>query len=68
MRIYRPQWVTKGASPLEQIVQDTAHAAWSVQGLFPDLCHQAALAAGGCRLPYWSDCKPPPRVEKVGVS
>lgn len=68
MRMYRPRWLTKGASPLGTIVQDTAHAARSVQGLVPDLCHQAALVAGGCQLPYWPDCRPPPRVEKVGGS
>lgn len=67
MRIYRPLWVTKGVSPLANIVQDTAHAARSVQGLLPDLCHQAAFFAGGCRLPHWSDCSPPPRLEKVEV-
>eukprot|EP00752_Nemacystus_decipiens_P005185 g4705.t1 len=64
MRIYRPRWVTKGLSPLALIVQDTAHAARSVQGLLPDLCHQAAFFAAGCRLPYWADCSPPPRLEK----
>ncbi len=65
MRIYRPRWVTKAAPPLALIVQDTAHAARSVEGLLPDLCHQAAFFAGGCRLPYWPSCNPPPRIEKV---
>ncbi|CAN0041482.1 unnamed protein product, partial [Ectocarpus sp. 4 AP-2014] len=64
MRIYRPRWVTRGGSPLGLIVQDTADAARSVQGLVPDLCRQAAFIAGGCRLAYWSECNPPPRVEK----
>ncbi|CAN0386229.1 unnamed protein product, partial [Ectocarpus fasciculatus] len=64
MRIYRPRWVIRGGSPLGLIVQDTADAARSVQGLVPDLCRQAAFIAGGCRLAYWSDCNPPPRVEK----
>lgn len=65
MRIYRPRWVISGGSPLGLIVQDTADAARSVQGLVPDLCRQAAFIAGGCRLAYWSECNPPPRVEKV---
>ncbi|CAM9886623.1 unnamed protein product, partial [Hapterophycus canaliculatus] len=64
MRIYRPRWVTGRSSPLTLVVQDTAHAARNVQGLFPDLCHQAAFVAGGCGVPYWSECNPPARVEK----
>ncbi|CAN0006548.1 unnamed protein product [Scytosiphon promiscuus] len=64
MRIYRPRWVTGKSSPLTLVVQDTAHAARNVQGLFPDLCHQAAFVAAGCGVPYWSECNPPPRVEK----
>lgn len=65
MRIHKPNWVAQSTSPLGVIVQNTAHAARSVQGLFPDLCLQAALFAGGCRVPHWSDCSPPVRVEKA---
>lgn len=68
MRIHKPNWVAQSTSPLAVIVQDTAHAARSVQGLFPDLCLQAALFAGGCRAPHWSDCSPPVRVEKASLS
>lgn len=68
MRIHKPNWVAQSTSPLGVIVQDTAHAARSVQGLLPDLCLQAALFAGGCRVPHWSDCSPPVRVEKASCS
>lgn len=46
-------------------MQDTVEAARSVQGIFPDLCQQVAFVAMGCQLPYWSECNPPPHVEKV---
>lgn len=68
MRIHKPNWVAQSTSPLGVIVQNTAHAARSVQGLLPDLCLQAALFAGGCRVPHWSDCSPPVRVEKASCS